>query len=113
MTTIRYKLFAIIGFTIPMLAIMIFGGTPARTFAVPTAAGDAAAVYKTKCAACHTPKATKFFDPAKTDEEHVSIILKGKKAEKPPHMPGFEDKGIKEEDAKELVTYMKTLRESK
>jgi len=111
MTTIRYKLFAIIGFTVPVLAIMISGGAPVTTAA--TSAADPAATYKAKCAACHTPKATKFFDTAKTDEEHVTIILKGKKAAKPPHMPGFEDKGIKEEDAKALLAYMKTLREPK
>ncbi len=71
---------------------------------------DAATVYKTKCAACHTAKAEKFFDPAKTDEEHIAVILKGKKGEKPPFMPGFEAKGMTQEQAKALAEYMKGLR---
>ncbi len=70
---------------------------------------DAAAAYKAKCVACHGPKADKKFDKAKADAEHVQIILKGKKAEKPPHMPGYEDKGIDETQAMALVTLMKSL----
>lgn len=49
---------------------------------------------KGKCLACHGPKAEKKFDTAKSDDEHVQVILKGKKAEKPPNMPGYESKGI-------------------
>src|SRR5215203_1135771 len=109
MSTIRYKLFAIIGFTIPVLAIMIFSGPPTTTAA--TSVDDPAAVYKAKCMACHLPKATKFYDPAKPDEEQLAAIMKGKKGEKPPYMPGFEEKGIKEEDAKALIALMKTLRQ--
>lgn len=71
---------------------------------------DAAKAYK-KCVACHGPKADKKFDVAKSDEEHVQIILKGKKAEKPPHMPGYESKGINAEQAKALLDYMKSLRQ--
>lgn len=71
---------------------------------------DAAKAYK-KCVACHGPKAEKKFDTAKSDEEHVQIILKGKKAEKPPHMPGYETKGVNAEQAKALLDYMKSLRQ--
>ena len=70
---------------------------------------DAAAKYK-QCVACHGAKAEKKFDPAKSDDEHVQIILKGKKMEKPPHMPGYEAKGINAEQAKALLEYMKSLR---
>ena len=70
---------------------------------------DAAGAYK-KCVACHGAKADKKFDPAKSDDEQVQIILKGKKAEKPPHMPAYESKGINAEQAKALVDYMKSLR---
>jgi mono/diheme cytochrome c family protein len=73
-------------------------------------ADDAAAVYKAKCAMCHSPKAEKHFNLELTDEHHVQIILKGKKAEKPPHMPEFETKGIDAEKAKALVVYMRELR---
>jgi cytochrome c1 len=36
--------------------------------------------------------------------------LKGKKGEKPPYMPGFEAKGMTEDQAKALAAYMRTLR---
>ena len=72
---------------------------------------DAAKTYKSKCVACHGAKAEKKFDAAKSDEEHVQIILKGKKGEKPPNMPGYESKGINAEQAKALLSYMKSLRQ--
>ena len=71
---------------------------------------DAAKTYKGKCLMCHGPKAEKKFDTAKSDDEHVQIILKGKKVEKPPHMPGYESKGVNAEQAKALLDYMKSLR---
>jgi mono/diheme cytochrome c family protein len=70
---------------------------------------DAGAAYATKCVACHGPKAAKKFDAAKADAEHVQIVLKGKKGEKPPNMPGYEDKGVTEDQAKALVTYMRSI----
>ena len=72
---------------------------------------DAAKTYKGKCVACHGAKAEKKFDSAKSDDEHVQIILKGKKLEKPPHMPAYETKGITAEQAKSLLDYMKSLRQ--
>ena len=72
---------------------------------------DAAKTYKSKCTACHGPKAEKKFDAAKSDDEHVQIILKGKKAEKPPNMPAYETKGVTADQAKALLDYMKSLRQ--
>lgn len=72
---------------------------------------DAAATYKAKCVACHGAKAEKKFDSAKSDDEHVQIILKGKKMEKPPHMPAYEEKGITADQAKALLEHMKSLRQ--
>ena len=72
---------------------------------------DAAKTYKGKCVACHGPKAEKKFDAAKSDDEHVQIILKGKKVEKPPNMPGYESKGVTADQAKALLDYMKSLRQ--
>jgi len=40
----------------------------------------------------------------------VQAILKGKKGEKPPNMPAFEEKGITADQAKELVALMKQLK---
>ena len=72
---------------------------------------DPAATYKSKCTACHGAKAEKKFDTAKSDDDLVQIILKGKKAEKPPNMPGYETKGITAENAKQLVDLMKSLKQ--
>lgn len=108
MKTNKIKLFAIIFFASPLLLLAIFKTTPAKVAAVVT--DDPAATYKAKCAMCHTPTASKFFDPARTDEEHVQSILKGKKGEKPPYMPAWETKGITEDDAKALAAYMRQLK---
>lgn len=72
---------------------------------------DAAAAYKAKCVACHGAKSEKKFDSAKADAVHVETILKGKKAEKPPNMPAYEEKGITEDQAKALVAYMKSIQQ--
>ena len=72
---------------------------------------DTGALYKAKCVACHGPKAEKKFDATKTDAELVETILKGKKAEKPPNMPAYGEKGITEDQAKALESYMKTLKQ--
>ncbi len=108
MRTIKIKFFAITFFALPLFLVALFSGTPAKVVAFSV--GDPAAEYKAKCAACHLPNAGKFYDPAKSDDEHVQIILKGKKGEKPPYMPGFEAKGMTEDEAKALAAYMKTLR---
>lgn len=104
----RIKLIAMVLVLAPMLALVVFHSNSVSANRV--AADDAAAIYKAKCAMCHSPAAAKFFDAAKPEEEMVQAVLKGKKAEKPPNMPGFEDKGINEEAAKGLVTYMKSLK---
>lgn len=68
---------------------------------------DAAALYKSKCVACHGPSAEKKFDATKADDELIQTVLKGRKMEKPPNMPAYEEKGITAEQAKALITFMK------
>jgi cbb3-type cytochrome c oxidase subunit III len=77
-----------------------------------TSASDfnAATTYKGKCVSCHGAKAEKKFDTTKSDDENLQVILKGKKAAKPPNMPAYESKGITAEQAKSLLDYMKSLR---
>ena len=70
---------------------------------------DTAAYYKSKCLMCHGKKAEKKFDTSLTDDQLVEVVLKGKKAEKPPHMPGYAEKGVTAEQAKALVEHMKQL----
>ena len=107
MTRNRIKILSIAALVLPLLALVVFTNKPVK--AVSSVVDDPATVYKAKCAMCHTPKAEKFYDPSKPEEEQVQAILKGKKGEKPPYMPAFEAKGITEDDAKALVAYMKTL----
>lgn len=72
---------------------------------------DAAAIYKAKCVACHGANAEKKFNTALSDDELVQAVLKGKKGEKPPNMPGYEEKGISADQAKALVAHMKSLKQ--
>jgi mono/diheme cytochrome c family protein len=72
---------------------------------------DAAGTYKAKCFACHGAKAEKKWDSNHPDDQMVDSILKGKKAEKPPNMPAFEERGITSDQAKALITYMKSIKE--
>jgi len=73
---------------------------------------DAATYYRDgKCVVCHGQKAEKKFDGDKKEEDLVETILKGKKPEKPPYMPSFEAKGITADQAKAMVTYMKSLKQ--
>lgn len=107
MTLKRVKIITAALFLLPLLAV---AGFKPDTVLNSVAAADTAATYKAQCAMCHSPKAEKFYDPAKTEEEHIQTILKGKKGEKPPYMPAFGDKGMAEPEAKALADYMKGLR---
>ena len=97
-------------FAVCVAAITLLGIAPPVARNTSAQDFDAANTYKGKCVACHGPKADKKFDTSKSDDEHVQIILKGKKAEKPPNMPGYESKGITADQAKALLEYMKSLR---
>ena len=110
MTIYKTKFIAIIIFVLTLAAVSIINVAPAKVLANRN--DDPAAEFKAKCAACHTPNATKFFDPAKSDDVCVETIMKGKKGEKPPYMPAFEAKGMTVDGAKALTTYMKGLRAS-
>jgi mono/diheme cytochrome c family protein len=65
-------------------------------------------LYKSKCFACHGATAEKKFDATKADDVLIQTVLKGKKAEKPPNMPAYEEKGITAEQATALVQFMKS-----
>lgn len=71
---------------------------------------DTTAYYKAKCVMCHGKNAEKKFNTSLTDDQLVEVVLKGKKAEKPPHMPGYAEKGVSAEQAKALVAHMKELK---
>jgi mono/diheme cytochrome c family protein len=109
MTLNRLKIFVTVTFVLLLAAFsMLYRTTPAE--ALTPAPDDPVAVYKAKCAMCHSPKAEKSYDPAMPQDQQIDAVLKGKKAEKPPHMPAFEPKGMTAEEAKALVEYMQALR---
>jgi mono/diheme cytochrome c family protein len=94
-----------------LIAVPVLAVVSVVSAGVRTSSDDPAATYQTKCVACHGAKAEKKFDPAKSDDESVQMILNGKKMEKPPNMPAYEEKGITADQAKALVTYMKSLKQ--
>lgn len=85
-------------------ATLLITAVPART----ASQDDPTALYKAKCVACHGAAAEKKFDATKADDELTQIVLKGKKLEKPPNMPSYEEKGITADQAKALVAFMKS-----
>lgn len=101
------KKMAIGGFGAAVLAIGLVASVLAQG---EVQASDPAAFYKAKCVACHGQKAEKKFDSTLPDDQLVDIVMKGKKPEKPPNMPGYGDKGVTADQAKALVDYMKQLK---
>jgi|SRR5215207_1704910 len=104
--TRRMKLFAVALAALP--ATFALAPASARTGAYDKPF-EAAAVYKTKCAACHGKQAEKKFDATKTDDGLAEVVLKGK-ADAKPKMPAYETKGVTAEQAGALVAHMKSLR---
>ena|SRR5256885_13943505 len=108
----RVKKLAIALILLPLFVVVLLNFGSGRTSAAAVADEKATAdFYAAKCKMCHGDKAQKFFDTdQKTDEQMVEVVLKGKKSEKPPNMPAFETKGVDAEQAKALVSYMKSLK---
>ena len=95
------------------LAAALIVATAFLIVATPARATDdeTATLYNSKCKMCHGATAEKKFDATKADDVLVQIILDGKAAEKPPNMPAYKDKGMTPEQAKALVTHMKSLKQ--
>jgi mono/diheme cytochrome c family protein len=106
MTITRLKKFAVAAVAAPLFLTLALVSVPARAHS-----DDVAATYKTKCFACHGAKAEKKWDSTHPEDQMVESILKGKKVEKPPNMPGFAEKGIDADQAKALIAYMKSLKQ--
>lgn len=98
--------------TLPLLAAVLLSPASVKSSAAVVDEKAATDLYAAKCKMCHGAKAEKFFDPSnRTDDQMAESVLKGKKGEKPPYMPGFGDKGVDSDQAKALVTYMKSLKQ--
>ena len=97
------RLILVLGSVVFLVGMVLTTAAPART----SSDDDAAALFKSKCVVCHGATAEKKFDATKADDELIQTILKGKKPEKPPNMPAYEEKGITADQAKALVAFMK------
>ena len=89
---------------------LVFGTLVAASAQADVQPSDTAAYYTAKCVMCHGKKAEKKFDTSLADDQLVDIVLKGKKAEKPPHMPAYAEKGVTGDQAKAMVDHMKQLK---
>ena len=101
-TTLRLVGLVLTAFILAVTLMII--SVPART----STDDDSAAVFKAKCAMCHGATAEKKFDATKPDADLAQVVLKGRKVEKPPNMPAYEEKGITAEQAAALVAFMKS-----
>ena len=101
-TRLKAPAFLVVG-VLTAVSFLIFS-VPART----ATQDDIGGLYKTKCVACHGATAEKKFDATKADDDLIQVVLKGKKMEKPPNMPAYEEKGITADQAKALVALMKS-----
>jgi mono/diheme cytochrome c family protein len=91
-------------------SLLVFGMFASAGQADDAKPFDATHYYSSKCVACHGKKAEKKFDTSHADDQLVDAVLKGKKGEKPPNMPGYGAKGLTAEQAKALVDHMKQLK---
>ena len=106
----RMKMLAVALITLPLLALALVNPSAVPASAAAAQDFDAAAVYKAKCAMCHGQNAEKKFDSTKADDVLVQTVLKGKD-DVMPKMPSYEAKGVTAEQAKALVTQMKSLKQ--
>jgi cytochrome c5 len=102
------KKLAIALIILPLLSVIWSGSTLAGRAAAADDF-DAASTFKTKCAMCHGVDASKKFDATKADDVLVETVLKGRDAA-PIKMPSYEAKGMTADQAKALVTFMKSLK---
>jgi len=77
------------------------------------AADDGAAIYKSKCAACHGPDGAGKVGPAVkgtslSDAQITDLLTKGATGKKAPH--GKAVAGLTEDQAKAVAAYVKSLK---
>ena len=85
----------------------------AVSLAVPAFAADAAATYKTKCAACHGPEGQGKVGPAVkgtslSADQIAGLLTKGDEAKKAPHKKAMA--ALSADDAKAVADFVKTLK---
>ena len=83
------------------------------TLGVPALAQDGAAIFKTKCSACHGAEGQGKIGPALkgttlSTDDIANLLTKGNDAKKPPHKRPMS--GLSDADAKAAAEYVKTLK---
>jgi cytochrome c5 len=108
--TVRFKKISAVFGCLPLLAITLNASHAVKK--TPGASDiDPASIYRDEqCISCHGPRAGRFFDAKKDDNQLIETVLRGRRAETPPDMPAFGEKGMTTDQAKALVAYMKSLR---
>ncbi|MBZ5574758.1 MAG: cytochrome c [Acidobacteriia bacterium] len=76
-------------------------------------AEDGAALYKSKCAACHGPEGqgkigTALKGTSLTEDQISALLTAGDAAKKPPHKKPMN--GVSADDAKAVAAFVKTLK---
>lgn len=94
----------------PYLLLVVI--TVCATLTVPVFAQEGAAIYKTKCSACHGAEGQGKIGPALkgtslSADDIANLLTKGNDAKKPPHKKPMN--GLSDADAKAVADFVKTL----
>jgi len=92
------------------IMVIVFAISVARQVRADSQTFDPKAYFQSRCSSCHGSRAERRFNPDLPEQQMVDAILNGRKAERPPDMPGFAARGINVEQAKALIAYMRTLK---
>lgn len=96
-----------------VVALLVIAFTVCLVAPQAAFAQDGAAIYKTKCAACHGADGQGKIGPAlkgtsMSDAQIAEFLTKGNDAKKAPHKKGIS--GLSDADAKAVATYVKSLK---
>jgi mono/diheme cytochrome c family protein len=95
----------------PFLVLVVMAVCASLT--MPVFAQDGAAIFKTKCSACHGAEGQGKIGPALkgtslSAEDIANLLTRGNDAKKPPHKRPMS--GLSDADAKAVADYVKTLK---
>jgi mono/diheme cytochrome c family protein len=88
-------------------------GVGCTTLSLPAFSQDGAAIFKTKCSACHGGEGQGKIGPALkgtslSSDDIAALLTKGSDSRKPPHKKPMS--GLSDADVKAVADYVKTLK---